>query len=123
MNCYIVEDHEDMRIILKRTVKRNFHNLKVVGESETAEQALIDIPQLTPDLVLVDISLPGIDGIELIRRIRPFHKSCVILVVTGHDVDIYRKDAINAGADSIVSKSEIPLLLKTIKNYYPAQDT
>ncbi len=118
MNCYIVEDHEDMRIILKRTVKKNFHDTKVVGESDTAEQALTEIPQLEPDLVLVDISLPGMDGIELIRRIRPSFKSCCILVVTGHDIDIYQNDAKNAGADAIVSKGDISSLIKTIKKCY-----
>lgn len=118
MNCYIVEDHEDMRIILKRMIKRNFHNLKIVGESDTAEKALNEIPQLKPDLVLVDISLPGMDGIELIRHIRPSYKSCCILVVTGHDVNIYQNDAMSAGADAIVSKGDISSLIKTIKDCY-----
>ncbi|KMQ52314.1 response regulator receiver domain protein [Chitinispirillum alkaliphilum] len=104
MKVYIVEDHEDMRIILKRTLKKNFPSIEIVGESETAEQALEDIPHLNPHLILVDISLPGMDGLELIRKIRPANKSMYILVVTGHEVDLYRERAINAGADDIVSK-------------------
>jgi DNA-binding NarL/FixJ family response regulator len=115
-NYYITEDHEDMRIILKRTMRKNFPNLELVGESETAEQALEEIPVLKPDLLLVDISLPGLDGIELIRRVRPLYMGYCVLVVTGHDVDLYEDSAINAGADAIVSKGDYPKLITVIRN-------
>lgn len=114
MRAYIVEDDESMRIILKRLLRRNFPLIKEYGESESAEQALVEVPVFCPDLILVDISLPGIDGIELIRRIDKEKKRVCILVVTGHEIEIYRQAALNAGADNIVSKADDKTFLKIV---------
>lgn len=106
MRAFIVEDDESMRIILKRLLRKNFPSIKEYGECESAEQALSQIPAFCPDLMLVDISLPGIDGIELIRRIDKRKERIRILVVTGHEIDIYKQAALSAGADDIVSKAD-----------------
>lgn len=106
MRAFIVEDDESMRIILKRLLRKNFPSIKEYGECESAEQALNQIPAFRPDLMLVDISIPGIDGVELIRRIDKKEKRIRILVVTGHEIDIYKQAALNAGADDIVSKAD-----------------
>ena len=71
---------------------------------------------LKPEICLIDILLPGMDGIELIRRIKPKYKGRCILVVTGHDIDVYRKTALEAGAHDIVSKSDVQKLLLSIKD-------
>lgn len=115
MKVYIVEDHESMRLILKRLLKRNFPFISAIGESETAEDALEDIPAFEPDVALVDISLPGMDGIELIRRLKQRHRSLYILVVTGHEVDVYRESALAAGADDIVSKFEDDRVMQSVR--------
>lgn len=112
---YLVEDHDDMRLILKKMIVKRLTGIEFVGESTTAEQALEEIPRLHPDLVLVDISLPGMDGIELIRRLKPRCKSLYMLVVTGHDVERYKQAAMEAGADGIVSKSDVEQLLEAIR--------
>jgi DNA-binding response OmpR family regulator len=113
MNVYIVEDNEDMRFILKRLIKKNFKPVVSIKESETAEKALLEIPIFKPDLALIDISLPGMDGIELIRALKG--KSCTcILVVTGHEVELYKQAALDAGADDIISKSEDEKLIRVI---------
>ncbi len=114
MRVYIVEDHDSMRIILKRLLRKNFPSVTEIGESETAEKALDEIPSFVPDLVLVDISLPGIDGIEMIRRLKPECRETCILVVTGHEVGIYRQAAMDAGAYDIVSKYDDHKLLECI---------
>ncbi|MBD3318099.1 MAG: response regulator [Chitinivibrionales bacterium] len=114
MKVYIVEDHESMRFILKRLLRKNFPSITTIGEGETAETALEEIPSFDPDLILVDISLPGMDGIELIRRLKPLYKNLCILVVTGHEIDLYRESALAAGADEIVSKNDDQKLLKSI---------
>ncbi len=106
MRAFIVEDDESMRIILKRLLRKNFPSIKENGECESAEQALNQIHAFCPDLMLVDISLPGIDGIELIRRIDKKKGRVRILVVTGHEIDIYKRAALSAGADDIVSKAD-----------------
>ena len=111
MKTYIVEDNDDMRFILKRLLRKNFPQIEAFGESETAEEALVEIPSFDPNLILVDISLLGMDGIELIRRIKPQSKAASILVVTGHEIEIYKQSALSAGADAIVSKSDYNQLL------------
>lgn len=114
MKAYIVEDYESMRIILKRLLKKNFSEISAIGESETAENALVEIPLFKPSIVLVDISLPGMDGIELTRRLKEQSAHICILVVTAHEVDYYRNKAMQAGAYDIVSKIDYNLLITVI---------
>lgn len=115
MKVYIVEDHEGMRVILKRLLKKNVAVIEEILESETAEKALEEIPGWGPDLVLVDISLPRMDGIELIKRLKRICNALCILVVTGHDIDMYRDAALAAGADGIVAKGNNEELLFRVK--------
>ncbi|MDG5813568.1 response regulator transcription factor [Chitinispirillales bacterium ANBcel5] len=117
MKAYIVEDHEDMRLILKRTLRKKIADIQIIGESETAEKAMEDIAALLPQIVLVDISLPGMDGIEMIRKLRPLYQECFFLVVTGHDVDQYREEAFKAGANQIVSKEDRKEMIEIIDQY------
>ncbi|MDG5816968.1 response regulator transcription factor [Chitinispirillales bacterium ANBcel5] len=114
MKVYIVEDDNSMRFILKRLLRKNFSSITAIGESEDAEQALREIPSFAPDIVLVDISLPGIDGIEMIRRLKPQHPNLCMLVVTCHDIDLYRQTALNAGVCGIVSKMDDDELLRAV---------
>jgi two-component system response regulator YesN len=114
MKAYIVEDDESMRFILKRFLKRNFPIINIVGESETAEKALEELPTFEADVVLVDISLPGMNGIELIQQLKPNCHNVCILVVTGHEVALYKQQAYGAGAFGIVSKSEFTELLEYV---------
>ena len=114
MKVYVVEDNESMRIILKRLLRKNFPSITDIRESETAEEALEEIPLFNPDLVLVDISLPGMDGIELIRRLKPECQKLCILVVTAHEIELYKKAAFDAGSHGIVSKSDDEELLELI---------
>lgn len=116
MKAYIVEDNESMRMILRRLLKKNFPSFTEIGESGTAEKALEEIPLFKPNLILVDISLPGMDGIEMIHRLKPDCQKTCILVVTGHEVHLYEEASLKAGAHCIVSKSEDEDLLNAIKD-------
>src|SRR5512133_1988799 len=115
MKAYIVEDYEPMRMILKRVLKKNFPLIKSVDESENAEDALVKIPEVNPTIALIDISLPEMDGIELIKKLKPQCKNVIILVVTAHEVEFYKEKAFQAGADDIVSKSDFDGLIKVIR--------
>lgn len=112
MKVYIVEDYELMRMILKRLLRRNVPTITAFGESDTAEDAMLRIPAFNPDIVLVDISLPGIDGIEMIRRLKPQFRKMKFIVVTAHEVEIYAQAATEAGADGIISKNDDGLVQK-----------
>jgi DNA-binding NarL/FixJ family response regulator len=115
MKVYIVEDDEAMRIVLKRLLKRNFSSITAIGEAGSADKAIIEIPPFAPDVVLVDISLPGMDGIELIPILRKQCHNTGFLVLTGHEIDQYKQIALDAGADGIVSKMDDDGLLQAIK--------
>ncbi|MBD3315378.1 MAG: response regulator, partial [Chitinivibrionales bacterium] len=95
---YIVDDHDDLRFALKYRLKRKCRTTTIAGESPTAEKALSEIPNLNPEIVLTDITLPDMNGIELVRRLRNQCPDTFIMVVTGHEIERYRAEAMNAGA-------------------------
>ncbi len=81
-------------------------DLEVCGEAEDGATATTEINQLRPDIVVVDISLPGMNGIELIKNIRALHPAIEFVVLTGHDESIYAMRVLKAGAKGYVMKQE-----------------
>jgi DNA-binding NarL/FixJ family response regulator len=98
----IVEDNEDIRFLYKRMFRKE-KDIQI-EEATSGETALDSIMQSRPDLVLVDISLPGISGLDLTKRVRTLYPEIRILIVTGHDTSRYYNDAISNGADDLISK-------------------
>lgn len=68
------------------------------------EAALERIPSTHPHLVLVDISLRGMRGLDMTRKLHNLYPEIRILIVTGHEIARYYNDAIKSGADDLVSK-------------------
>ncbi len=100
----IVEDHEEIQI-LYRAIFRKEQNLQIVSQEENAENAIKAIPELKPDLVVIDISLPGMTGIELTQYIHVHFPKIKILVVTAYEPERYFRIAKEAGADNLVTKT------------------
>jgi len=98
---------EDYQVVLDSFIKiiNNTEDFIVVGEFNTCEDALIKIQEIKPDFVLIDISLPGMNGIEGIKRIKSLLPSISIIVVTVHENSRYVFDALCAGAVGYVTKS------------------
>lgn len=80
-------------------------DLLVCGEAGNAEQALESIRTLQPDLVLVDVTLPGKPGLELIKDINALYPEVLVLVVSMHDESLYAERALRAGARGYLMKS------------------
>ena len=78
----------------------------MVGQMDSAEEALGAIEDLTPDLAIVDISLPGMSGMELIKHLQSRTPDVRILVVSRHDESLYAERCIRAGARGYVMKQE-----------------
>lgn len=78
----------------------------VCGQSESAEEALSEIPGLKPDACVFDISLPGMNGIELVKNVLAQLPDLKILVVSRHDEELYAERAIRAGAKGYLMKLE-----------------
>lgn len=101
----IVDDHPIFREGLRQMID-NEPDLKVCGEAPDAESALQAINKLKPDLAIIDISLGGSNGIDLIKSIKADHEDFPVLVVSMHDESLYAERALRAGALGYVMKHE-----------------
>ena len=101
----IVDDHPLMRKGLALTIDTAV-DLSVVEQAPSAEDAMEIIDKSDIDLVIVDISLPGMGGLEFIKFIRAAHPELISLVVSRHDEALYAERAIRAGARGYVMKLE-----------------
>ena len=101
----IVDDQLPFREASRMVVEMT-DGFGVVGEAENGKQALELIAELKPDLVLMDVQMPGIDGIETTRRIRALTNPPEVLVMSTHESDDYEAVAVAAGAVGFVPKSE-----------------
>ncbi len=102
---FVVEDHAVVRRSYAMLFARA-DGLELAGEAGSAAEALEVLSQVEPDLVLVDISLPGMSGLELIEQLRIQSASLRMLAVTGHDSEVYRCEALRVGANGFVKKHE-----------------
>lgn len=102
---FIVDDHPLMRKGMAMTLN-NSVEFTVSGQAESAEEALNQIPSLKPDGCVVDISLPGMNGIELVKNLLAQLPDLKILVVSRHDEELYAERAIRAGAKGYLMKLE-----------------
>ena len=111
----IVDDHPMMREGLRTLISRE-RDLIVCGEAETAGQALDAVAKLKPDLVLADITLPGPNGIELIKDICALQQGMLILVISMHDEALYAERVLRAGARGYIMKQESgPTMMQAIR--------
>ena len=110
---FIVEDHKVMRAALLELLAGE-PDLKVLGVAASAEEALQDLSELHPDLVLVDVSLPGLSGIDLVRRLTRQHPGLKALMVSGHSEVPYARAALKAGARGFVTKDAPDTLLEAV---------
>ena len=102
---FILEDHPIMRRGY-RTLINGEMDIEVCGEAETAIEAMEKIPGANPNLVIADISLEGMNGIEFIKRLQSERPDLEVLVVSMHDESLYAERALQAGAVGYVMKKE-----------------
>jgi DNA-binding NarL/FixJ family response regulator len=102
---FILEDHAVMRRGYRALINGEM-DIEVCGEAETAPEALERIPAAAPDLVIADISLEGMSGIEFIKRLRAEQPGLDVLVVSMHEESLYAERALQAGASGYLMKKE-----------------
>jgi DNA-binding NarL/FixJ family response regulator len=100
----LVDDHPLTRHGMAQLIGQQ-RDLEVCGEAGNAEQALDSIRLLRPELVLVDVTLPGKPGLELIKDINVLYPGVLVLVVSMHDESLYAERALRAGARGYLMKS------------------
>ena len=81
--------------------------LRLAGTARTGEEALLAVERLHPDLVLMDVAMPRMDGLEATRRIKSAPDAPIVVILTFHATQAARQEAWAAGADGFVSKSDV----------------
>ena len=99
----IVEDSTFFRTLLKETLLAQYPKMEI-SEASNAEQALKKMNGFTPDLIFVDIGLPGESGLDFTREIKSTHPGIPIIILTSYDLPEYREVAIKYQADHFLSK-------------------
>jgi len=121
MKILLVDDHAVLREGLVAQVNREA-DLVVCGEAETARAAVEAVEKLNPDLVLADITLPGRNGLELIRDLRALRPSVPVLVLSMHDASLFAERVLRAGGRGYVSKQQSgSQLIKAIRHVLSGQ--
>jgi len=103
----IVDDHEMVRAGL-RTIIENTGRMTVVGEAADGEEAIRLAQKHVPDVILMDIDMPRLDGIEATRRISALELGTGVLILTRHDHEEYLEPIMSAGAMGFIRKSRGP---------------
>jgi DNA-binding NarL/FixJ family response regulator len=110
INLLIVDDHPLFRQGVRWSLNEE-QDIKVIGEAPTAEEGLEFMSVSTPEVVLVDLNLPGMDGIEMTRQVRRTYPSIGVIVLSTHESDEQAFNALRAGAAGYYSKEINPAQL------------
>jgi two-component system invasion response regulator UvrY len=114
----LVDDHAVVRMGFKMLIEAEA-DIKVVGEAESGEAAVKLFQELKPDIIVIDITMPGIGGLEAIDRIMAKDKNTKILVLSAHEDSVHPKRVLNAGAMGYLTKrSAAEELIKAIKSIH-----
>ncbi|HEV7165200.1 MAG: response regulator [Gammaproteobacteria bacterium] len=117
MKILIADDHTLVRAGLTSLIAR-LPDIQVVGEAADGREALRMVRDLTPDIVLMDISMPGLNGLEAAERIHGIHPKTKIIILSMHANEEYVAQALKAGASGYLLKdaatSELEMALKSV---------
>jgi DNA-binding NarL/FixJ family response regulator len=100
----ICDDQEAFRAAAREVVDAT-QGFEVVGETESGEESVLAAGRLHPDLVLMDVLLPGIDGLEASRRIREAYPKIAVLLLSTHDREEFADRIAESGAIAFISKA------------------
>jgi DNA-binding NarL/FixJ family response regulator len=110
----LIEDHPMFANTIQHFLTSQA-DLEITGIVKTGEEALEKLPELKIDLVLADVSLPTMNGIEAVRQIHVIYPHLHCLILSGHMSQKYVKLALNAGASGYVLKDDVNGLLEGIR--------
>jgi DNA-binding NarL/FixJ family response regulator len=116
----IVDDNRQMRALI-RGIAAQEPDLQVVGEAEDDAQAIHLTHVLRPAIVVLDLVMPRVNGLEALRRIKAARPEIKVIIVTVHTEDAYRRAAEDSGADALLlKKTPMTVLLPTIRRLLAA---
>ena len=104
----LVDDNPTFLRVLKSFLDENYpEEMLVVGTARGGEEALVKVEALRPHIVLLDLAMPGLSGLETIPRLRSIMPDVGIIVLTVLDAKAYREAALTAGADDFVAEASL----------------
>jgi len=112
IKIYIVDDHSVVRYGL-RLLLDSQDDIEIIGEASSAVEILAEVSELNPDVILMDISLPGMSGIEATRKIKENWPDTNVIALTIHEDEEYFFKMLDAGASGYVPKRAAPEELLT----------
>ncbi|MEX2367407.1 MAG: response regulator transcription factor [Pseudohongiellaceae bacterium] len=108
----LVDDHAVVRAGY-RFLLENMEGIEVIAEASSGEEAVSFFSEYDPDITVMDLSMPGVGGLEAIRRIRAVKQNAKILVFTMHENTAFVEHALQAGVSGYISKNSSPEVLIT----------
>jgi DNA-binding NarL/FixJ family response regulator len=114
----IVDDNSKFKKSVKNLLS-NEQDIEVIGEAREGKEAILKAKELKPDIVLMDVRMPEMGGIEATRRISQIMPETKIIILTIYDIDEYRNAATNSGAVAFVLKKFMrDNLIQTIRGAF-----
>lgn len=118
ISVLLADDHSIVRAGLRRIVEES-EDMEVIAEAADGKEAIGQIHKNLPDVAVVDISMPGMDGLEVISRLRSYYPELPIIILTMHEEEQYVVRAIEAGAMGYITKRSAPeQLVKAIRKVH-----
>ena len=108
LKTLIVDDSTTFRKTFKEALCERFPFM-LIEEAPDATDALQKIKTFLPDVIFMDIRLPGESGLELTKKIKASHPEIVVIILTAYDLREYRKAAYDSGADAFIPKNSLNL--------------
>jgi len=106
ITAILVEDHEIYRLGLKTAFQNNYPDIEIVAEAETGSEFFSLLKVTSPDIVLLDIKLPDMSGVEIARRLKQEKPEMKILVISTEDAEETIRELVEIGIDGFISKRE-----------------
>jgi two-component system response regulator DegU len=115
LRILIVDDMPSMRILMKQYL-RGHNAVVVVGEASNGEEALTKAQETQPDVVILDMSMPGLSGVEVARRIKSLSPHIYVYLCSAYELKEFRELNLDSPADGYIQKSSMkPELLTMIR--------
>lgn len=114
----IVDDFSGYRTLFKKSLRISFPSI-AIAEATNGSEALQKVEAFLPDLIFMDIRLPGESGLTLTKKIKATHPNITILILTAYDIPEYREAAPKYGADRFLAKNSLNYmeLKKLVESY------
>lgn len=120
-SVFVVEDHERLRKLIISFLA-TLEDIEVIGDAASAEAALEHPEFITAQIVLTDLNMPGITGIELTKRISEEFSDKQVILLTAHDDSFYADKAFEAGARAYIVKNDPSIIGETINRVLAGED-